>query len=182
MATDCTSDSFATDSTLRMGKDRIEVFGPFRADATTDGPDNTARVLIDQTVNWTHAGPDPVLAHVLFNRPPRYVRAQGPRQHWIEEEWAFTQDGSAPVLSGVSYTSRFGGGPTRNQTNYFWQHFESPAIYLPSGVGQTTKTTGQQIRARYQARLAVSSVGGTNMDVRSYWHEILIVTTPLPVL
>lgn len=181
MATDCTTDSFATSSTLAFGKDHLHIDGPYTEFATTDGPDNTARTLIDQTVNWTHPGPDDVLAHVLFMRPPRYVRSQGPRQHYIDEEWDITTNGAAPSLSGA-VDARFGGGVTRNQTNYFWVNLESPQTYMPHGVSQVVRTTGQQIRIRYQARLAVSSAGGTNMDVRSYWHAIYIVTSPLPIL
>jgi hypothetical protein len=175
------SASFAPGTTLAFGRNRVAVDGPYTAFATADGPDNTARLLIDQTVDWTYAGALPVRAHVLFQRPPRFVRARGPIRHYIEEKWAITTNGAAPSLPGSLITS-FGDGVDRNQTNYFYNLFESPQAYMPSGASQVVRTTGQQIRVRYQAALTVSAAGGAGMDLRSYWHNVFIVTTPEKLL
>lgn len=183
MATECSTDAFDSGSVLRWENSRLAAYS-FTQAATSDGPDVTNRTLIDQTVNWTYDGSygPKVLAHVLFHRPGRYIRAQNPRNHYINEEWAMTSDGSAPSITGSTTMSIFGGGGTRNQSNMWWPNLEPGTTWMPPGLGQITRTSGQQIRVRYQARLSVSSSGATNCDVRSYQHRVLIVITPLPIV
>lgn len=178
----CVSENFAQQSTLAFGQDRIKVYGPFRTLATGDGVRTANTALIDQTVDWTYDGSNgvEVRAHVLFNRPVRRVRAQGPKRHFIEENWAITTNGAVPVLPGGFMTS-FAGGHDRNSTSWYWTNWEAGMTYMPVGASQVVRTIGQQIRVRYTANLAVSSSGGSNMHVFSYWHEVMVVTTPMPV-
>lgn len=186
MTEPCVSHSFAPGTELQFAHDRVSVEGPFITYATSDGPSNTARLLIDQTVDWTMTDAHKALVHVMFQRPPRSVRTQGPIRHFIEEKWAITIDGSAPSLPGSLITS-FGGGVDRNQSNFYLNEYESGHTYMPSGLpgpgglNQVVRTTGQQIRIRYQANMTISAAGGANMDVRSYWHGIYIVKTSIPL-
>lgn len=186
MSYPCVSQNL-TGPELNYDRPVTSVVADHTAYSTGDGgfgnPGTPGTTIISQSVDWTNNTGLTVKASVLFLRPWRSIRTNDPLRAYLSEFWAMTSGTSpaVPVINTGAINSRFGGGTDMGEGCNWWSHHEDPMVYAP--FGQLTITNGQQVRVRYECRIATEGSGFVSEQyVYSRNHRIVILADLTSVL